>query len=191
MGIHVFFGLLSGVIASAGFIPYIVSVLRKRTKPHPISWTLWAIVGFLILISYWGSGARETIWLALINFLGPLTVAFFSIRYWDRGFTRFDYACLGIGLFGVLLWIIYRSAPLALTFSIAADLFANLPTIKKSYADPKSENLTAWIIFVSANLISLLAIRVWTYGVALYPIYQIISSGSVLFVVLFKKPKVN
>ena len=187
MDIQQLLGILSGVIASTAFIPYVISIARKKTKPHPISWVLWTIIGGFILVSYWGVGARETIWLALINFLGPLTITILSIKYWDRGFSRFDYTCLSMSAASIVLWIVFRSASLALTFNILADMLAATPTLRKVWNDPSTESPSAWGIFIIGNLLSVAAIKTWSYGVALLPVYLTCLSISIALIALFRR----
>lgn len=182
-------GLTAGIIASTAIIPYIISIAKGKSKPHPISWVLWAIIGVAILINYWAVGARETIWLAVINFLGPLTIAILSIKYWKGKFSRFDYTCLAISAISILIWLIFRNAEIAITFSILADILAALPTLRKTWLDPGSEDLKTWLIYVVSNTLSLFAIVNWTYGVALLPIWLDILATSIVLMILFRKPK--
>jgi hypothetical protein len=55
--------------------------------------------------------------------------------------------------------------------SMAVGLFAFLPTIRKAYLDPASENALSWGIAVIANCLNLFAVSVWTPITATYPVY--------------------
>lgn len=191
MNTHELLGLFSGLLAISAIIPYVISILQGKAKPHPISWVLWAIIAVTILINYWAVGARETIWLAVANFVVPFTISILSIKYWKGRFSRFDYTCLIISLISILIWLIFKNAVVAVTFSIAADVLAALPTIRKTYLDPSSEDLKTWLIYVVANSLSVIAIKEWSYGVALLPLWLLLLSSTISILVIHGHIRTN
>lgn len=171
MDIHLALGIASAVIALSAIIPYIISIVENKTEPHPISWCLWAVIGLVTLVTYWATGARDTIWLAVVNLVGPLTIAILSFKYWDGKIKRFDYVCLGISVTALLVWIFSGKASWGLTLNIVADCFAALPTIIKTYQNPESEDLKAWSIYLTAYLLGIAAAGKWVYGIIIFPLY--------------------
>ena len=171
MNIHTFLGYLSVAVFAAGYVPYIISILRGKTTPHPFSWLLWTVLGFVSFFLYVHVGAKETLPLALGNCILPFVVVVLSLRSWRVKFSRFDYACLALSFFSIVLYAFLRDAILALTFNLAADLLAFLPTIRKAYKQPESEDMSTWILFTVGYALSLFAIVTWTYGVAVFPLY--------------------
>lgn len=75
-------GLLAGILVFAAYILYIRSVYRGNTQPSATTWSIWAGLGTLICLSYFASGARETLWVAVSNALGPLIIL--GLRLWHR-----------------------------------------------------------------------------------------------------------
>jgi hypothetical protein len=164
-------GILSPLVCILGYIPYIIAMSRNKIQPHPMSWLLWAILGFVSLVTYIGTGAHETIPLAILNFVGPVMIFFFTIKYWKGKFSRFDYVCLGFSLFSIAIYIIFHRAAIALSINLLGDFFAALPTIRKTYKDPSSESFLTWFCFGMGALLSLFAIRQFSYGIILLPLY--------------------
>ncbi len=165
-------GIASAVVFTSSAIPYIVATLRKKAVPHPVSWVLWAVIGVVTFYFTIKVGAHETLPFAFFNFLTPCIVAALSLRYWKGGFSRFDYLCLACSLLAILTYVMFHNAAFSLTLNLLADAFAFLPTIRKTYVDPFSENLPSWsLVTLGYSLSIIAAIPRFSYGVALFPIY--------------------
>ena len=65
-------GVLAGILEFSAFILYYISILQGKTRPNRATWFVLTIVGFLIVASYYASGARETIWIPVSYAVGPL-----------------------------------------------------------------------------------------------------------------------
>ncbi len=187
MSIYRILGILSAVIAATGYIPYLISTFSGKAKPHPFSWLLWSLLGGIVLFFYYSVGARDTLPLAILNFVGPATIFFLSVGYWEGGFSKFDYACLALSLASIVFYLLYHNATVSLSISLVADFFAFLPTFRKSYHDPISENTLTWFMFFFGNTISLFAVTKWTYAIALFPIYMVAVNGINFFILLARR----
>lgn len=168
---HDAIGIVAAIVAMTALVPYVRSILAGRTRPSRASWFIWTVVGLALAMSYRASGATATFWVAVAYFFIPLIVFLLSIRYGDRGASRLDWFCLAGALFGLLMWWWLRSAPVALYINIAVDCLGSLPTVRKAFLDPASEDRLAWVIAFLANAINLLAIDRWEPSISLYPVY--------------------
>ena len=182
-------GIVSPIVSALGYIPYIVMMARGKTKPHPLSWFLWGVVGLVSLVTYIGVGAHETLPLAILNFVGPTFIFFFTIKYWSGGFSFFDKVCFVMSLVALVVYLLFHTAAFALTINLAGDCFAYLPTIRKTYYDPGTENFSTWFLFTLGSGLSILAIPHWTYGVQLLPMYLTASGIIMCFLILRKRLK--
>lgn len=169
--VQIIAGSVAGVVASVAYIPYLLAVARGTTKPNVATWFIWAGVGALLVASYWAAGARTSIWVPLSCFLGPLVTAFVSLRYGEAAFSRFDLLCIAAAAASVVLWILSGNPVVALILNVVIDGLGALPTVRKSWTSPESEDRTAWALFCAANAINFIAIEAWTIAGALYPIY--------------------
>lgn len=176
---HQLFGEISGIIAILAFVPYIASILRHETRPSRASWVIWAVLGIVLLVSYHSSGATTTIWIPIVYATLPLIVFALSFRYGVGGYNYLDLVCLTGAAIGLLLWKITHVPETALYLNIFVDALGFLPTYKKAYLQPASENLPAWVIGTLATLLNLLAINKWQLNIALYPLYLAVFNGGV------------
>ncbi|OGT38456.1 MAG: hypothetical protein A3F11_10025 [Gammaproteobacteria bacterium RIFCSPHIGHO2_12_FULL_37_14] len=182
-------GILAGILALVGYIPYIYTTIRGKTRPNKATWIIWTVIGGLIAFSYLFEGDKNTIWLPLGYFIGPLVVAILSFRYGYSEWSKLDIACLVVGAISIIPWIISDNAIFTLLINVFIDATGAIPTVVKTYREPETEDFSAWTIFFIANTLELLAIEQWNLA-AIYPIYLFILAASiVLFIVKGKLKK--
>ena len=178
-------GKIAGVLAVLAYIPYIYAIIRRKTSPNRATWFIWAFVSFIMLISYYLSGARSTIWLPLGYAIGSSVIAILSIRCGEGGWTIFDRSCLlGAGL-SVVLGFVLKNPQVVLFTNILNDFFGMLPTIKKSYLRPHNENELAWIMFFAGSVANVVAIDNWNFSIATYPVFLFCETGTIVFLLFF------
>ena len=179
-------GVVAALVAAAALVPYVRSILAGHTRPNRASWCIWALVGIVLAASYKASGANATFWIAVVFALNPLTVALLSIRYGVGGTSTLDLCCLAGCLLSLLLWWRLRSAPIALYLNIVVDALGALPTLRKTWLAPHSEDSTAWRIVCVAACLNLFAIDSAKLDVWLYPAYCALVTGSIAGVLAFR-----
>jgi hypothetical protein len=172
-------GAIAGIISIGGFIPYWWAISLGKTRPNRATWWIWTIVGIIIAFSYRASGAESTMWVPITYVVGPFSTALISLRYGEGGWTKLDTICsIGVGI-GLVLWGLYRSPSLTLGINIGIDFLGALPTIRKSFRDPYSEDLLSWLLFALANIFNLLAIDRWELEIVVYPLYMVLVTGTI------------
>lgn len=186
MNQHQVCGVIAGILSAAAFIPYIVSILRGKTKPSRVTWSIWVLVGVLICGSYTALGATSTAWVTFSYVIGPAVVAVLSFRRGVGGWEKLDIFCLCGVILGALLWWKFNSPLTALTINVAIDFLGLLPTIKKSWLKPREEDLLTWTVSASSAVMNLLALEKWTFALALYPVYMFIGIWSVCLILWWK-----
>jgi hypothetical protein len=184
-------GLLAGVIGFLGFLPYIIGTLKGTTKPNKATWLIWAVMGLIIAASYYSAGARESAYLPGAYAIGIFAVAALSLRFGEKGWTKLDIFCLiGAGA-GLLAWWATNEPAFALYLTIAIDAIGFIPTFRKAYAEPGSEDRLAWAIFLLADILNIFAIGEWTLASASYPVYVLVFTlalNALIHIRLGKKP---
>src|SRR5690242_6850853 len=80
-------GQVAGALALAGFAPYVVSILRRRTVPNRATWIIWTVVGGMLCASYYAAVARGSIWVPVGYVVGPLVTALLALRYGEGGWS--------------------------------------------------------------------------------------------------------
>lgn len=183
-------GVIAGILPVVALVPYVISVLRGRTKPNRATWWIWTLVGILTIASYRSSGADQTIWLAVAYAFCPFVIGILSIRYGQGGWDRTDQGCLLLTGISLVVWWILESALAALLLHIFIDFLGLIPTLKKVYFRPHTESRLAWTLAWSGCTINLFAIERWTFAIAFHPIYHFLSSLAMVVLLWRKKYKV-
>jgi hypothetical protein len=174
-------GLLAGAIHLAAFWPYIRAILRNEVSPSYISWWVWTVVAIIAAVFY--NEAAEDLSAAVIAwtlvFGTVFSATLISIRGGSHEWSKEDVYCIvGVALVLVIWWF-YRSAEVGLALIIVVDAIGSIPTVKKSYLNPESENLLGWQMAAVASNINLLATH-WTLVDASYPVYIAIMMNAIL-----------
>ncbi len=178
--IQITIGIIAGVIALLGYIPYTISVLRGITRPNRATWLIWAVVGGLLAFSYLAVGDVHAAWVPLGYFVGPLFVCLLSIRYGYAEWTRLDTICVMAAAFSIIPWLLSHNAMLTLIINLIIDATGAIPTLIKTRREPETEDFSAWLIFFIANTLGLFAIGTWNLA-ASYSIYLFLLGGAMTF----------
>ncbi len=170
------FTVFSIAIRLIGGAQYAWGVVVGKARPNPITWFLWGLtplIAFFAQIQH-GLNAQALVLLALAA--SPLVISALAIiKYGMREhITLFSVVCGTLAVVGIILWQVTSIPELAIMFSIAADIFATLPTRQKAYRNPASEYAWPYMMSVISMLITLLTIRDWQFLVYGFPLYMML-----------------
>lgn len=182
---HALIGQIAGVIALIQIIPYIVSILRGHTKPERASYLIWFIVDVISIISYISVGARSTVWTGLVFCLTGFLVLVLSIKHGVGGFSKFDLGCLLLALAGTAIWVGSSNALVALYFLTFVKFIGYVPTIKKAYFLPKTENTLSWSLAAFASVLNLFALATLLPSIALPVVITALLQSLISYLLLF------
>jgi len=185
---RVLLGQIAGGVSFFAFILYYISIIQGRSRPNRATWIILTVVGVLIAASYYASGARSTMWVAIAYTIGPFIAALLAFKYGEGGTTRLDIFCLLGCAVSVLFWVFTNNALTTLLINIVIDFFGILPTLKKSYIDPLSEDKIAWSTTVFSSALNIFAINTWVFSIAIYPVYMLAVNGLVTLFLFQKNP---
>ncbi|MBD2492819.1 hypothetical protein [Nostoc sp. FACHB-280] len=177
-------GIVAGFLSLLGFLPYIFSIYQKKTRPNRVTWCIWTVVGFILCFSYYSSGAVNTIWVPVCSAIGHLIIAILGIKYGEGGWNRVDRWCLLTAGISLILWWRFSSPIVALVINICIDFLGALPTIRKSYHQPYTEDIFTWSLFLSAHTLNLFALKNWSLTFSIYPLYLFGSTLSIFLLLL-------
>jgi hypothetical protein len=182
---HVLIGQIAGVLAVVQVIPYLVSIFRGHTKPERMTYFIWFIVDALSIASYIAVGARTTIWVGLVYVLTGFTIFLLSLRYGMGGFSKLDIVCLLLALTGIVIWLTTDSALLALCFSTFAANVGYLPTVKKAYFYPETENTLSWALTSFTSILNIFALTTVAPAIVIPILLGAVSPTIVAYFLLF------
>lgn len=168
--IRIYLGIAGGVLSLGAYLPYVISVVRRKTNPVLASWITWTLSTYIILLSSYSLGVRDTIWVPLAYAIGCTIVTLISFKYGTRGWSLFDKLCMVGVVVSIAIWYLLDNALIALLLNVFIDFLGYLPTLKKLYFEKREqEDITAWGFHFFGTLFNIMALSAWTVEV-LYPV---------------------
>lgn len=185
------FASIAVFIYFLGFIPYIYHVFHGRVLPHPFTWTIWfifSVTNLYILIETTGlNPSFYSLFARTIALLIGLLCGWWYIR--KIALSQFDYLSLILALFVILFVYLYglREAVIAM---VIIDMIILLPTLKKIWRDPKTEDAFAWFMTALSQSSLLISLPFFTFENAFFWFYAITANLSVgLFIHLLARKR--
>ena len=180
-------GIASGIIMMGGSVPYIIDILKKKTKPERASWLIWTVLGTIAFFSQLAEGATHSLWMNGLDTFAVVAIFILSIRYGEGGLMKRDIIALILAFLGLVIWFFTKEASIALYIVLAIDITGQVLTVVKSYEDPESETFISWILFGVAGLLSAISVGEWNFVLLIYPLYICIANWSVVVAMILGK----
>lgn len=182
-GIKELLSVIAVILTFAGYVPYIRSVIAKQTKPHVYSWFIWSLDGFIIFGLQITHGAGPGSFVALSAGLLALIVLILTIfNKGKRDITVTDTVFTALALIALVIWLFAKQPLISTILIMTVDVFGFVPTVRKSWHNPRSENLTFYVINTIRFAIALAALEEYSIITVLYPGVWVI--GNALFTIM-------
>lgn len=180
------FSTFVGILYIVGFIPYILSILKGKTKPAKASWVIWTILDTITVAGMYVQGTLNGQIIGATA--GAWIVVILAFMYGTKGWTKLDKLCL-IGAFvGIILWKLFNNPTLAILTSGIVVFIGSIPTFVSAWKDPTKENKAGWIIFWISYIFTMVSIPKFTFDYATQPII-FFAIETIMMFLLFIKPK--
>ncbi|MFH1142182.1 MAG: hypothetical protein ABIH67_01280 [Candidatus Uhrbacteria bacterium] len=191
MDIKIILGVLAAVIGTLAFFPYIRDTLTKKTKPHSFTWLIWALTQGTAVVALWvGGGGVGAIALTIGTFL-VFCVFLLSLKYGTKDITRSDKMVLIVALLAIVVWWQLDNPVLAVIMVSAIDVLGFIPSFRKSFKDPWSETTWSWIMYATANILAIFALREYNALTVTYISSIAVAEIFLLVIVYFRRPVIS
>ncbi len=182
-------GFASLGVALCGYTPYIINVLRGKTKPHAFTWLVWevlAVVGFGIQLR--GDGGPGT-WLLGLTTLATLTIFLLSLKYGHKDFHVTDKISLALAGATFVFWLLADQPLLAaILISLIEAIGGFYPTFRKSYKLPHEETIASYVGYTVSTAIAITALDNRSLELILYPVaVMALNIAFVIFILVRRK----
>lgn len=178
---HTALALIAAALTLAGFIPYILSILRGQTRPHLYSWLIWAIATLVVGAAQWVSGGGVGAWVTL--FSGAITcgiVVLVWLRFDSSHIKPIDALFLIIAASALPAWYFTDNPLVAVIMLTLVDIAGFGPTFRKSYHAPFGENLTLFYLVCVRNLVAAAALEYYSLTTLMFPV--VIALANAVFI---------
>lgn len=180
-------GIVSSLIAIASYVPYLRNTLQGKTKPHLVTWGLWAVVATLSAIIQFQDGAEAGAWVTFATGGSVIAILIAGFVKGDRHIKVLDWACLALGIVAVSAWLFSKQAVLSLILLCVVDIFAFAPTYRKAFSKPKEETMITYFLAATKYIVALVALGNYSLQTMLYPICEIFLCCTMIGLLLFRR----
>ncbi len=184
------FLVIAGVLTVISALPYIIDILKNKTKPNPVSWLTWTILGVVGAYAAYSAGEVNTAIFSLTTSAETLIIVILGYFKSKFKYEKFDIYCQVGALSGLLLWWIFDSPLLAIFAVIIIDFIGALPTLRHCLKKPFEETWQAFAIASIGGFFAILSLHQYNLASFSYPIYIfLINIVYVLFIIRGRKIK--
>ena len=186
---HIAFAIAGSLINFVACLSYVRAILRGEAMPNRVTWFLWAIVPIIAGAAQLRSGVGISTLVVVSVAAGPALVVLASfVRHtgsWSLG--RFDYLCGACALAALALWAMSGDPITAIVLSILGDAAAALPTLRKAWLEPASENRPAYLIAFAGMVLGILSVEEPTFAAYAFNAYLVAASGALVLVLYWPR----
>lgn len=165
--------VLAIVLRLSAGIRYFVATYRGIVKPNPVTWLFWGIAPLIAALAQFQHGYTPATATTLALSLGPLAIFVAALRVkgkrWRIG--AFDIACGGFAAVGIILWQVTSDPVVALIFGILADIAGGIPTVRKAYIAPYTEEALPYALSALSMILTVCTVRDWQFINYGFPVY--------------------
>ncbi|RDH80691.1 MAG: hypothetical protein DIZ80_16830 [endosymbiont of Galathealinum brachiosum] len=180
------------IITFIAFLPYIISILKGKTKPHVFSWLIWGITTFIVFLAQLEANGGVGAWPIGVSGVITLFIALLAfIKKADIKITRMDWVFFVSAISSLPFWF-YTSNPLwAVIILTTVDISGFAPTVRKTYNDPYSESLLFFMLFAIRNILVITALETLSVTTTLFPAVIALACFSLIIMILYRRLEIK
>jgi hypothetical protein len=182
---------LSSIITVAATVPYLIEIVRGRTKPRVVSWFTWTILIGLGAVAAFTEHQIPAGVLMLCASGQAALVVVLGFRRGDHTFEALDIICLTGALVGLALWLLFDSPTIAVLATVIIDFTGAIPTFKHSWLSPNEET---WITYTACSIsggITVLVANIHVVSAVAYPLYIFFADVMMTFLILLSPHRIT
>lgn len=185
------FGYISALFVVLSSIPYIIDILRKKTKPHRVTWLIYTVLSSIAFFSQLAKGATDSLWLSGFITIDVTLCFLLSLKYGVGGVAKKDIVVFLFAALGLVAWYLTNEAAIALYIVILIDMAGSYLTLEKAYKQPETETFIMWFFSAIAAFFAMLAVGSLNIILLSYPLAILLIDGSIATAILLGKRKLN
>ena len=185
--IKIIIGLVASIVGIFCFVPYFRDIFLHKTKPHIYTWLIWSLLqGTSVFIMFYG-GAGIGVLPFVIGTILCGSIFILSFKYGTKNITLFDTICL-IGALVALIFYIFLHDPVSSIILVSViDFIGFIPTFRKSYAEPKTETSSTYLISAISSALAIVALLNYSLVTMLYPATLILTDMVCWLIIVLRR----
>ncbi len=181
-------GVVAVGLGALGYVFYVRGILRGEVKPHSFSWFVWGLltaIGFVAqVVGGGGAGTWVTGFTAVASFGFALVGLGASSRVY---ITKSDWVFFICALAAIPVWYFTGNPLWSVVMITVIDAAAFVPTFRKAYFHPETENAWTYTFSSIKFVFGLAALSMFSWTTVLYPASLILANGVFVCMLLWKR----
>lgn len=183
------FGILSGLIFFGASVPYIIEILKGRTKPQRMAWVIFITLSGISFFAQFAAGATNSLWMPAVMFLQAIIIFALTLKYGMGGFGKLDIASLAMAILIILIWYITKSPTIAIICGACVNTIGKALVAIKTYRHPNTEYLPTWVWSVVGSFFAVLSVGTLDSILILPGLQNGITVGIIAAIIYFRRKK--
>lgn len=183
--------LVGTLVFAIGTAFYVRGIVDGSIVPHPFSYATWTILIAVNVGIMYNTNGGWGILPAVVQMVVLFAYTIVGIyRFRKISVNWFDYFCLACAVVLLASWWFIGDLASAV-FTVIIEFIAFLPSYKKVYLQPYTENIITWVIVAAFPIPLILAMSEQTLSNTLYWYYLIIANGAFAALVWWRQRQVR
>jgi hypothetical protein len=186
---HSVFAIAGAVINFVGGLSYVRAIWKGEATPNRVTWLLWAFVPLIAGLAQWRSGVGISTLVVMSVGASPACVVLASFvagtGSWKLG--PFDYVCGACALAALALWAMTGDPVTAIVLSILGDAAAALPTVRKAWLAPATEDRRAYLISFVGMILGIFSVQEATFAAYAFNAYLVAASATLVLILYWPR----
>lgn len=171
------FAVVAALLAIAGNVPYIIDIFKGRVKPHAYTWFVWTIVSGIVFFGQLAKGAGIGALPTAASEIFTLIIFLLSLKFGFRRITKTDTYFLLLALGGIIPWMLTSDPTVSVIVAVAIDLIAFIPTLRKTWVEPKTEMPILYTSNVIRHILALFSMQAYNIATTLHSLAMILTNS--------------
>lgn len=187
------FAVVATILATIGNTSYLKDVWRGRVQPHPYTWFVWSIVSMTTFFGGLAKGAGIGALPTGVAEGFTVIIFLFSLKYLFQGkaghIRMIDNYFLAICLLGLIPWAITKDPTISVVIVVLIDIVAFIPTLRKTWAHPRSEQPLLYEMNVARHILTLFSLQSYNIATTFHSIAMICTNSVMTLFIKHRKDR--
>lgn len=183
--------IVAAVIAVFSTTPYIIDVVKGKTRPNVVSWFTWGLLNSIAMAAAFTAHESRTALLMMGASIATLAVVAFGLKYGRAELSIFDGLCQAGAVAGLVFWLVFNSPTVAMSSSFGISLIAALPTIRHAWLKPAEETWQTFVLAAIPAALTIVSLSSFTFNSLLMPIFLVWVNTTIASTTLYRRQKIG
>lgn len=181
--------IIASILAIIGNVPYMIDIFKKRVEPHAYTWLVWTIVSLVTFFGQVEKGAGIGALPTAASEIFTIIIFIISLKYGFKHIRKIDTYFLIFALLGLIPWALTKDPTISVIIVVTIDFIAFIPTIRKTWKHPGTENHILYSMNASRHFIALFSLQAYNIATTLHSIVMIVMNSIMALIIKFKRNK--